>query len=653
MLLAGPVACGWAEGEGEGADDGPCRDEISGVIDASSPRWNRVYEASGEADLTCQLEAFDSNQDQCPYVALPIHGISSGERLRVEVVRAATTMADTVLYLYCEDFDPAQPDKNLIATNDDFGGEETSGFGQYLELDLVGPLTYYLVLSAFDGVDESGEGEVTGDFGSYQVCLRGDYVFGEYVPEGEDVAPTDCSFDSEFSQPVDLSFQGTVQASNNVAGKQAYDLITGVDDPIVGLRWWGVTGTNLNVPCDPAQLVYHVSFSEKSGLIPGPQIVDATATLAISDSGEDIFGMPIHLFELALAEPVTLPGGEGFVSVFVPATQNGCLFSWSTSFVGTDSTVFNFGSLNYSSNPDSLAFCVVTEPECDKPTDSTYRIQIIDPVGSAVVNNATVTLNGVIPAQHNAQGGFYFFDCLSLGVYTLNVSAPGFEDHSEEIRFTSPFQFDSAFLAIEQEGEPEGCKGCSVQTSVFVTVLSTATEKPITNATVKLVGTLAEVTENVDGIYTFPLLSDGLYTVRAEAPGFDAEQAQIRVNDKPAMNLLLRLDPEGQAEGGNEGEPNPLFNHSSDENNDGKISLSELLGIIQLYNFGQYHCVSGGYAPGAGSHACAPHSSDYLPPTPDFAISLSELLRGIQVYAAQAYYACPGQGEDGYCLGNP
>jgi len=107
---------------------------------------------------------------------------------------------------------------------------------------------------------------------------------------------------------------------------------------------------------------------------------------------------------------------------------------------------------------------------------------------------------------------------------------------------------------------------------------------------------------------------------------------------------------EGTLEGSTEGAPAPTH-LSADTNGDDRISLSELLRVIQLYNSGAYHCDGGtedGYAPGPGSTSCAPHSSDYNPQ--DWRIGLSELLRLIQFYNSGCYHACPGS-EDGFCAG--
>ncbi len=109
---------------------------------------------------------------------------------------------------------------------------------------------------------------------------------------------------------------------------------------------------------------------------------------------------------------------------------------------------------------------------------------------------------------------------------------------------------------------------------------------------------------------------------------------------------------EGTPEGIVEGEGAVPPPHSADKNGDGKIDLSELLRVIQFFNFGGYHCDpqgEDGYAPGPGEdYSCTPHASDYNPQ--DWTIRLDELLRLIQFFNLNGYYPCEG-GEDGFCPG--
>ena len=91
--------------------------------------------------------------------------------------------------------------------------------------------------------------------------------------------------------------------------------------------------------------------------------------------------------------------------------------------------------------------------------------------------------------------------------------------------------------------------------------------------------------------------------------------------------------------------------YHADQDRDGALSLSELLRLVQLYNLGGFHCApetEDGFAPGSGNIACTPHASDHAPR--DWSISLGELLRVIQVYNAGGYSPCIS-GEDGFCPG--
>ena len=93
---------------------------------------------------------------------------------------------------------------------------------------------------------------------------------------------------------------------------------------------------------------------------------------------------------------------------------------------------------------------------------------------------------------------------------------------------------------------------------------------------------------------------------------------------------------------------------SADTSGDYVLSLSELLRVLQLYNGGGYACAvnpgatEDGYVPQAvpGFPVCKLHALDS---DGDNMISLSELLRGIQVFAFTGYTFCDGLSEDNFC----
>ena len=80
--------------------------------------------------------------------------------------------------------------------------------------------------------------------------------------------------------------------------------------------------------------------------------------------------------------------------------------------------------------------------------------------------------------------------------------------------------------------------------------------------------------------------------------------------------------------------------HSADIDMDNRISLSEMLRAVQLYHIGDYHCDpdgEDGYAFGKGDQAsCTPHNGDYAPQ--DWTINLSEMLRIIQFHTMGGYH---------------
>jgi len=95
--------------------------------------------------------------------------------------------------------------------------------------------------------------------------------------------------------------------------------------------------------------------------------------------------------------------------------------------------------------------------------------------------------------------------------------------------------------------------------------------------------------------------------------------------------------------------------HSADINGNFVLSLSELLRGIQLYNAGGYACAANagatedGYearAPLGGDPGCVLHALDQ---NLNQSISLSELLRGIQLFSFQGHFFCDGQSEDNFC----
>lgn len=94
---------------------------------------------------------------------------------------------------------------------------------------------------------------------------------------------------------------------------------------------------------------------------------------------------------------------------------------------------------------------------------------------------------------------------------------------------------------------------------------------------------------------------------------------------------------------------------SADIDGNFEVALEELLRVIQFYNAAGYACAENpgatedGFeprAPEGGDPGCLLHSIDT---NGDNIISLSELLRAIQLFNFAGYQFCEGLGEDGFC----
>lgn len=94
--------------------------------------------------------------------------------------------------------------------------------------------------------------------------------------------------------------------------------------------------------------------------------------------------------------------------------------------------------------------------------------------------------------------------------------------------------------------------------------------------------------------------------------------------------------------------------HDIDTTLDHTVDLSELLRLIQMFQFGEYHCsdsTEDGFDLGPGDQECIPHDVDY--DSKNWTLSLSEILRGVQLYNSDGYTYCPERNtptEDGFCV---
>ncbi len=91
--------------------------------------------------------------------------------------------------------------------------------------------------------------------------------------------------------------------------------------------------------------------------------------------------------------------------------------------------------------------------------------------------------------------------------------------------------------------------------SLYCTVWNAANQNPILNASVQLTpSNFFEITDNVGGVYAFPAIPSGAYTVVVTAPGYEENSQTAQVGSGQTTSVVVALWAEGPAEGGEEGE---------------------------------------------------------------------------------------------------
>ena len=194
----------------------------------------------------------------------------------------------------------------------------------------------------------------------------------------------------------------------------------------------------------------------------------------------------------------------------------------------------------------------------------------------------------------------------------------------------------------EGEGNPCGLKGGCNFVTFAITVLDAQTQAPLPGAFVNIQGTNRNGTTNGNGVLALSVLKLVTYGIRTTLTGYVDNLIFFTAtsgNDVEEVVILLSAI---------DNSPPP---HSGDSNGNGEFDLSETLRVVQLFNARSFHCAPGNgednFDLGPGLLDCERHACDYE--LPAFSISLSELLRMIQLYSFRFYESCPFDSEDGFC----
>ena len=104
------------------------------------------------------------------YQEIPFY-TTSDEALDVSCVDMSGT-SDYLFFVYCDPFDAANPDLNILAIDDDGGSGFLPAFDPAWAFDVTANTQYYLVISPFSN----------GAMGTSDITFGGDFVLGT-IPE--------------------------------------------------------------------------------------------------------------------------------------------------------------------------------------------------------------------------------------------------------------------------------------------------------------------------------------------------------------------------------------------------------------------------------------------------------------------------------------
>lgn len=224
--------------EPEGEVTAPCGNAVTGNLSTCSAHYSRIETAA--VSTTCSASSQDVVHNNMPYNAIQFTWLGS-TAFTAEVLGGGTTLADSVLSLYCDGFTPSVPGANLVAFDDDGGTEiGLSAFRAADNITLTPGNNYVLVISTFRGASTPLDGpvegvEYTGDFGDYRVCLPSGAVVlgvtggggqdcfvveeGEGVVEGEGVSEGAVEGQLEGEGAVEGEGEGIAEGEGAVEGE--------------------------------------------------------------------------------------------------------------------------------------------------------------------------------------------------------------------------------------------------------------------------------------------------------------------------------------------------------------------------------------------------------------------------------------------------
>ena len=140
----------------------PGRILITGVLDDTSPLWDRGVDYSAPPAPNCDFPFADHGSGPAAYNQHCFR-VTDTSPVEMEVVDT-TTISDTTIYIFCEGFDAALPLEEGVFWDDDGGVGLRSAFTLGDNIVLTPGVDYWLVVSVYYHTTTLGEYTIqTGD----------------------------------------------------------------------------------------------------------------------------------------------------------------------------------------------------------------------------------------------------------------------------------------------------------------------------------------------------------------------------------------------------------------------------------------------------------------------------------------------------------
>jgi hypothetical protein len=184
--------------------------------------------------------------------------------------------------------------------------------------------------------------------------------------------------------------------------------------------------------------------------------------------------------------------------------------------------------------------------------------------GDGIIVRATADLTGrSLGVSVVASSGFNIFDTPTIDGFAVRN-----EQEVELVMENNEWGTDDeeaieASISGPNDFEPFLAQGALLLASaLFVRVVDAPTQGPITNCTVKLdPSNFAPVTENVEGLYIYPAVIEGAYTITVTAPGLGEILEDVTLAGGEVLVVTIPMgipdfpdpvDPGGGGNGGGE-----------------------------------------------------------------------------------------------------